>query len=174
MSAQAFKRRARFAGAILALSLSATHAFAEPPRHDAPKMRNAPRASAVLTTLSQPEPAAQEPKAAQPSPAQPAAAAVDPAKVDRAAKEATATLELCYHLARRSDPSLKAPVELHATVRADGAVELRAHAQSLGDGFFSRCVERKLSAIRTVAQAPEATAATRTIVLGAAPVAIVR
>lgn len=172
MSAQASKPRARLAGAILALSLSATHAFAEPPRHDALKMRNAPRASAILTTLSQPEPV-REPKVEQPPQAQPAAS-VDPAKVDRVAKEATATLELCYHLARRSDTSLKAPVELHATVRTDGVVELRAHAQSLGDGFFSRCVERKLSAIRTVAQAPEATAATRTIVLGAAPVAIVR
>lgn len=172
MSAQATKRRARFAGAILVLSLSATHAFAEPPPRDALKMRNAPRASGVQPGLSQPEPAPQ-PKAEQP-PQVRQATPVDPAEVDGTAKEATATLELCYHLARRSDPSLKGPVELHATVRADGTVELRAHAQSLGNGFFSRCVERKLSAIRPVVQAPEATAATRTIVLGAAPVAIVR
>lgn len=173
MSAPISKRRARFVGAALVLSLCAGNAFAEPPRHDAPKMRNAPRASAALTTLSQAEPAAPPPKAEQPPPAHPAET-VDPAKVDRAAKEATAVLELCYELARRSDTSLKAPVSLHATVRADGAVELRAAAQSLGDGFFTRCVERKLSTIVSVSQLPEAGASTRTIVLGAAPVAIVR
>jgi hypothetical protein len=135
-------------------------------------MRNAPRASATLTTLSQAEPAP-PPKAEAPPPAHPAEA-VDPAKVQRAAKEATSVLELCYELARRSDVSLKAPVSLHATVRADGAVELRAEAQTLGNGFFSRCVERKLSTIVPVKQLPEATASTRMIVLGAAPVAIVR
>jgi hypothetical protein len=135
-------------------------------------MRNAPRASATLTTLSQTEPIA-APKAEQPPPARPAQT-VDPAKVERAAKEATAVLELCYELARRSDTSFKAPVSLHATVRADGAVELRAASQSLGNGFFTRCVERKLSTIVPVNQLPEPTASTRTIVLGAAPVAIVR
>jgi hypothetical protein len=135
-------------------------------------MRNAPRASATLTTSSQAEPAA-PPKVEQAPPAHPAEA-VDPAKVERAAKETTPVLELCYELARRSDTSLKAPVSLQATVRADGAVELRAAAQTLGNGFFTRCVERKLSTIVSVNQLPEATASTRTIVLGAAPVAIVR
>lgn len=172
MLAPVFTRRARFVGAAIVLSLCASHAFAEPPRHAVLKMRNAPRASAVLTTLSQAEPAP-PPKVEQAPQAEPAAT-VDPAKVESAAKEATAVLQLCYELARRSDPSLKAPFSLHATVRADGALELRAATQSLGNGFFTRCVGRKLATIVSVRKLPEPTASTRTIVLGAAPVAIVR
>jgi hypothetical protein len=131
-------------------------------------MRNAPRASAALTTLSPTqEPSVvkpQEPAAAQPAPA--ASAAVEPGKVERAAKEATEMLELCYELARRSDTALRGPITVQAGVRADGSVELRAQGQNLGNGYFARCVERKLSALSLVKQLPEAGPNTRTIVVG--------
>jgi hypothetical protein len=165
MSARAATRRARFVGAALLLSLSATTGYAEPP-HDALKMRNAPRASAALTTLSQiHEPAVAKPQ--EPAAAQPAApAAVEPAKLERATKEATEVLELCYELARRSDKALRGPITVQAGVRADGSVELRAQGQNLGNGYFARCVERKLSVLAVVSQLPEANANTRMIVVG--------
>jgi len=129
-------------------------------------MRNAPRASAALTTLSHTQEPAKppEPAAAQPAPA--ATAAVEPAKVEHAAKEATEVLELCYELAHRSDTALRGPITVQAGVRADGSVELRAQGQSLGNGYFARCVERKLSVLAVVSQLPEATANTRIIVVG--------
>lgn len=168
MSARAATRRARFVGAALLLSLSATTGYAEPP-HDALKMRNAPRASAALTTLShtqEPAVAAKppEPAAVQPAPA--ATAAVEPAKVEHAAKEATEVLELCFELARRSDTALRGPITVQTSVRADGSVELRAQGQNLGNGYFARCVERKLSVLSVVSQLPEASANTRMIVVG--------
>lgn len=152
----------RYALLVAALALSTGSALAEPPRLDALKMRNLPRTSTNLTTLSQN--AAKEPSA---PPA--AAPTVDPAKVDNGVKEATAVLELCYELAHRSDPSLKAPVSVHATVHADGSLDLRAQAEALGNGYFSRCVERKLASIAPVAQLPEPSAEARLIVLGATP-----
>lgn len=77
-------------------------------------------------------------------------------------------LELCYELARRSDTALSAPVAVQAGVRADGSVELRTQAQNLGNGYFARCVERKLGALAVVSQLPEASANTRLIVVGGA------
>lgn len=177
MPAPASKRHAVF---IAVLSLFAASALAEPPRHDAPKMRNAPRASTALTLSQSAEAKPAAPArptavgaaqvgAAQADAAQADAAQVDAAQVDRSVKDATGVLELCYELARRSDPSLKPPVSVHATVRADGSVELRAQTESLGNGYFGRCVERKLSAIALVAKLPEPAPAARMIVLGATP-----
>jgi len=131
-------------------------------------MRNAPRASAALNTSSQTaEPSAAKPQQPAAQPAAPTASAtVDPAKVDRATKEASELLELCYELARRSDTTLRGPVTVQAGVRANGEVELRAQGQNLGNGYFARCVERKLSALSIVSQLPEAGPSTRMIVVG--------
>lgn len=159
-------RRVRIAGTVLFLSLSAAGASADPPRPDALKMRNAPRASSALATPSQPQPAPAI--SAEPAPAQPAAPAhTNPVAVSKAVKEASDALELCYALARRADPSLAASVTVRATVRADASLELRAQTASLGNGYFTRCVERKHGPLVTVSELPEATADTRTIVVGA-------
>lgn len=169
MSARAATRRVRFVGAALILLLSVTTGYAEPPPPDALKMRNAPRASAALTT----SPLIQEPSAtatAQPAAAQPpvAPADVDPAKVERATKQATTVLQLCYELARRSDKALRGPITVQAGVRANGELDLRAQGESIGNGYFARCVERKLSALSIVSQLPETGPNTRVIVVGGA------
>jgi hypothetical protein len=130
-------------------------------------MRNAPRASAALTTLSQTHEPAVAAKLQAPAAAQPAASpVVEPAKMEQATKEATEVLELCYELARRSDKALRGPITVQAGVRADGSVELRAQGQNLGNGYFARCVERKLSVLAVVSQLPEASANTLMIVVG--------
>jgi hypothetical protein len=165
MSVASALQLVRVVGALLAMSLSATTVHADPPRPDALKMRNAPRAS---TALAPSQPSAATPASVQPTPAQPAVTShVDSATAANTLKEASEALELCYSLARRADASLGKAVTVHATVRADASVELRAHAASLGNGYFARCVERKVGALVTVSQLPEATADTRTIMLGA-------
>lgn len=167
MNALSIKRRARFVGAAILVSLSASVGYAEPPRHDALKMRNAPRASAALTTLSQTPEVKPQPAPVEAAPV----AAVDPATVNKATKEATEVLELCYELARRSDTSLSAPVTVHASVRTGGEVSLRTQDRNLGNGYFARCVERKLTTLVSASQLPETDANTRVIVLGNSPVA---
>jgi hypothetical protein len=42
-------------------------------------------------------------------------------------------------------------------------VDLRAQAGSLGNGYFARCVERKVGALVAVSQLPEATPDTHAI-----------
>jgi hypothetical protein len=164
MSVASALQLVRTVGALLMMSLSAATAHADPPRPDALKMRNAPRAS---TALAPSQPGATATASMQPTPAQPAATShVDSATAAKTVKEASEALELCYTLARRADSSLGEAITVHATVRADASVELRAQAASLGKGFFARCVERKLGALVTVSQLPEATADTHTIMLG--------
>jgi hypothetical protein len=165
MSVASALQLVRIVGALLMMSLSAATAHADPPRPDALKMRNAPRAS---TALAPSQPSAATTATVQTAAAQPAATShVDSAAAAKAVKEASEALELCYTLARRADASLGEAVTVHATVRADASVELRAQAASLGNGYFARCVERKVGALVAVSQLPEATADTRAIVLGA-------
>jgi hypothetical protein len=150
------------------MSLSSATAHADPPRPDALKMRNAPRASAAAVKPAEPSPAPAQPTPAQPVGAQPATAArVDSATTTKAVKEASDALELCHGLARRADTTLAAQVTVQATVRADASVELRAEISSLGNGYFARCVERKLGSLVAVGQLPAPAADTRTIVIGA-------
>jgi len=150
------------------LSLCASAASADPPRPDALKMRNAPRASSALSVPTHTE--AASPALAPSGQEQTApAAAADSAAASKAVKEASDTLALCYALARRADASLAAQLTVHATVRADASVELRVQAGAVGNGYFARCVERKIGALVVVRQLPEAPADARTIVLGEKP-----
>jgi hypothetical protein len=149
-------------GALIICSFSATIVAAEPPRHDALRMRSVPRPNAM------PAPSAPTSTLANVAAPPPAPASTAPSAADQSAKQATEVLEQCYAIAHRADASFTGTVTVHATVQSNGVVKLQAEATSLGAGVFPRCVERRFGALAMVDSLPAADASTRVIVLGAA------
>jgi len=165
------RRAARLVGMTTAMLLLASVGYAEPPRSGELKMRSAPTLSATLATPARPNRAAPVLSLAKLALAPVTEAAPDPAEIDRAAKAAAEVLNVCYAIARRTDPSFDAKeITVQATVQDDATLLLRTESE-LGDGYFARCVERKLGAWVTVGELTSAEfpkdASTRVITLGA-------
>lgn len=129
-------------------------ASAEPPVHDTLKMRS------LFRPTKQPSD--------KPARVEQAAPAVDPARVDQAARQAARVLALCYELTHKDDPSLPSTLTVQAKIYRDESIELRAQADALGSGYFTRCVERKLGGLEPVQALPASDETTRVIAVGTA------